>query len=312
MQSVEVVLAGENRAQHAGAVGEKVGVEGGELLARVLVELDLAEPMLGAPSAAGRWTGIPVGGGDAHGPPQRAVAGAVPDRDDVATVVDRALGQAAIPAARLHVSETAALFQADPRLGAQRPVAIAQPAAQRDVLVDERVEVGRPPSGLRSPAVAPLSTTGQRASALVMDRSLPASRLESASGIRAHPLPAAAASSSSSWPFASREPITSIAAARTRQSERLVIDSPSPVPQWSGLGGSGDATAFGRRRRLLLHCPARCGLWRLQARAADQGITGKKLLLTSAPKLVLLSKDPSISISGLRPRWRRRQLDHVR
>ena len=46
-----------------------------------------------------------------------------------------------------------------------------------------------------------------------------------------------------------------------------------------------------------------CALWALapQARAADQGITGKKLLLKSTAKLVLLSKDPSISIVGSDP-----------
>ena len=37
------------------------------------------------------------------------------------------------------------------------------------------------------------------------------------------------------------------------------------------------------------------------AQAADQGVTGKKLLLKSTPKLVLLSKDPSISIAGSDP-----------
>ncbi len=43
-----------------------------------------------------------------------------------------------------------------------------------------------------------------------------------------------------------------------------------------------------------------CALWTLppQARAAYQGVTGKKLLLKSTSKLVLLSKDPSISIVG--------------
>src|SRR6185369_7079218 len=46
VQSIEVVLTGENRAQHAGTVGEEVGVEGGELPARVVEELDLAEPLL--------------------------------------------------------------------------------------------------------------------------------------------------------------------------------------------------------------------------------------------------------------------------
>ena len=46
-----------------------------------------------------------------------------------------------------------------------------------------------------------------------------------------------------------------------------------------------------------------CALWVLtsQARAADQGITGKKLLLKSTAKLVLLSKDPSINIMGSDP-----------
>jgi hypothetical protein len=39
----------------------------------------------------------------------------------------------------------------------------------------------------------------------------------------------------------------------------------------------------------------------LQARAVDQGITTKKLLMASSPKLVLLSKDPSISIAGADP-----------
>ena len=36
-------------------------------------------------------------------------------------------------------------------------------------------------------------------------------------------------------------------------------------------------------------------------RAADQGVTGKKLLLKNTPKLVLLSKDPGISIVGADP-----------
>src|SRR5215475_7423475 len=46
-----------------------------------------------------------------------------------------------------------------------------------------------------------------------------------------------------------------------------------------------------------------CALWALtpQARAADQGITGKKLLLKSTPKLVLLSKDAGIDITGSDP-----------
>lgn len=46
-----------------------------------------------------------------------------------------------------------------------------------------------------------------------------------------------------------------------------------------------------------------CALWALtpQARAADQGITGKKLLLKGTPKLVLLSKDPNINIMGSDP-----------
>jgi acetyl esterase/lipase len=46
-----------------------------------------------------------------------------------------------------------------------------------------------------------------------------------------------------------------------------------------------------------------CALWALapQARAADQGITGKKLLLKGTPKLVLLSTDPSINIIGSDP-----------
>jgi acetyl esterase/lipase len=46
-----------------------------------------------------------------------------------------------------------------------------------------------------------------------------------------------------------------------------------------------------------------CALWALtpQAHAADQGITGKRLLLKSRPKLVLLSKDPSINIMGSDP-----------
>ena len=45
-----------------------------------------------------------------------------------------------------------------------------------------------------------------------------------------------------------------------------------------------------------------CALWAVtpQARAADQGITGKKLLLKGT-KFVLLSKDPSISIIGSDP-----------
>ncbi len=46
-----------------------------------------------------------------------------------------------------------------------------------------------------------------------------------------------------------------------------------------------------------------CALWVMapQVRAADQGITGKTLLLKSTPKLVLLSKDPTISIMGSDP-----------
>ena len=46
-----------------------------------------------------------------------------------------------------------------------------------------------------------------------------------------------------------------------------------------------------------------CALWAVtpQARAADQGITGKKLLLKGTSKLVLLSKDPSINIMGSDP-----------
>jgi len=39
----------------------------------------------------------------------------------------------------------------------------------------------------------------------------------------------------------------------------------------------------------------------VQARAADQGIAGKKLLLKSTPKLVVLAKDPSISLMGSDP-----------
>jgi acetyl esterase/lipase len=38
-----------------------------------------------------------------------------------------------------------------------------------------------------------------------------------------------------------------------------------------------------------------------EARSADTGITGKKLLLKSTPQLVLLSRDPSISIAGSDP-----------
>jgi acetyl esterase/lipase len=37
------------------------------------------------------------------------------------------------------------------------------------------------------------------------------------------------------------------------------------------------------------------------ARAADQGITGKRLLLKSTPKFIVLSKDPAISIAGSNP-----------
>ncbi len=46
-----------------------------------------------------------------------------------------------------------------------------------------------------------------------------------------------------------------------------------------------------------------CALWVVasQVRAADQGITGKTLLLKSTPQLVLLSKDPTISIAGSNP-----------
>ena len=46
-----------------------------------------------------------------------------------------------------------------------------------------------------------------------------------------------------------------------------------------------------------------CALWAMaaQVRAADQGITGRKFLLKSTPKLVLLSKDPTISIIGSDP-----------
>jgi len=46
-----------------------------------------------------------------------------------------------------------------------------------------------------------------------------------------------------------------------------------------------------------------CVLWTMtpQARAADQGITGRKLFLKSTPKLVLLSKDLSIDITGSDP-----------
>ena len=47
-----------------------------------------------------------------------------------------------------------------------------------------------------------------------------------------------------------------------------------------------------------------CAIWTTslgQARADDLGITGKKLLLKSTPQLVLLSKDPSISIMGSDP-----------
>jgi len=46
-----------------------------------------------------------------------------------------------------------------------------------------------------------------------------------------------------------------------------------------------------------------CALWAAtpQARAADQGITGKKLLLKGTSKLVLVSKDPGISITGSDP-----------
>ena len=103
MQSAQVIVTGKNRAQHAGAVGEEVGVKGGELLARVVVELNLVEPVLPRREQRASGWAFPRRG-DAHGPPQGAVAGAVPDRDDIATVVDRALGQAAVPAARLHMS----------------------------------------------------------------------------------------------------------------------------------------------------------------------------------------------------------------
>jgi acetyl esterase/lipase len=46
-----------------------------------------------------------------------------------------------------------------------------------------------------------------------------------------------------------------------------------------------------------------CALWAItpQVRAADQGITGKQLLLKSSPKLIVLSKDPGISITGSDP-----------
>jgi acetyl esterase/lipase len=46
-----------------------------------------------------------------------------------------------------------------------------------------------------------------------------------------------------------------------------------------------------------------CALWAVtpQVRAADQGITGKKLLLKSTPHVVLLSKDPNIDITGSDP-----------
>ncbi len=46
-----------------------------------------------------------------------------------------------------------------------------------------------------------------------------------------------------------------------------------------------------------------CALWVVtpRARAADHGITGRKLLLKSTPKLVLLSKDPGINITGSDP-----------
>jgi predicted esterase len=46
-----------------------------------------------------------------------------------------------------------------------------------------------------------------------------------------------------------------------------------------------------------------CALWAAapQVRAADQGVTGKKLLLKSAPQLVLLSKDATISTTGSDP-----------
>src|SRR5262245_8053333 len=46
-----------------------------------------------------------------------------------------------------------------------------------------------------------------------------------------------------------------------------------------------------------------CALWAMtpQVRAADQGITGKQLLLKSTPKLIVLSKDPGISITGSDP-----------
>ena len=44
-----------------------------------------------------------------------------------------------------------------------------------------------------------------------------------------------------------------------------------------------------------------CTTLPLQARAADLGIMGKKLLLKSTPQFVLLSKDPGISITGSDP-----------
>jgi predicted esterase len=44
-----------------------------------------------------------------------------------------------------------------------------------------------------------------------------------------------------------------------------------------------------------------CTTLPLQTRAADQEVTGKKLLLRSTPQFVLLSKDPSINIDGSDP-----------
>ena len=58
-----------------------------------------------------------------------------------------------------------------------------------------------------------------------------------------------------------------------------------------GLGGRLAAAAVG----------AICMTVALEARAADQGITGKKLLLRSTPKFVVLSKDPDISLTGSNP-----------
>ena len=57
------------------------------------------------------------------------------------------------------------------------------------------------------------------------------------------------------------------------------------------------------RLAALLAVALSCALWALtsHAGAANQGITGKKLLLKGTTKLVMLSKDPGISIAGSDP-----------